>query len=201
MRAVNLLPRDEQPRSFEARRGVVFAGAGGTALVTVAFAMLLIAAGGTISQNQQTRDQLRVELASVPKPAIEHPDVQIDAALAAEKSRRVSALSAALGGRIAWDRVLRQISQVLPEDVWLTTLSTSGSDAAPAAGAPAVVPGIVLNGSTYSQDGVARFLARIAVLPTLSNVRLQTSASDPAGASKVVLFTVLADVKTPGAGS
>lgn len=201
MRAVNLLPRDEQPRSFEARRGVVFAGAGGTALVTVAFAMLLLAAGGTISQERQTRDQLQAELLSVPKPAAEQPDVQVDAALAVEKGRRVSALSAALGGRIAWDGVLRQISQVLPEDVWLTSLTTTGADAVPAAGAPTAVPSILLNGSTYSQDGVARFLARIAVLPVLENVRLQTSASDPVGATKVVQFTVLADVKIPGAPS
>ena len=29
MRAVNLLPREEQPRSFEAMRGVAFGAAGG----------------------------------------------------------------------------------------------------------------------------------------------------------------------------
>ena len=37
----------------------------------------------------------------------------------------LGALSAALGGRIAWDRVLRQVSLVLPEDVWLTVLSAA----------------------------------------------------------------------------
>lgn len=197
MRAVNLLPRDEQPRSFEARRGVVFAGVGGTALVTVAFAMLLLSAGGTIAQEQKASDQLKAELASVPKPAAEQPDVQVDAAFAAEKGERISALSAALGGRIAWDGVLRQISQVLPGDVWLTSLATT--DAAGAV--PGAAPSILLTGSTYSQDGVARFLSRIAVLPVLTNVQLQTSTIDPVGTSTIVTFTIQADVKTAGATS
>ena len=34
MRAVNLLPRDDGPKSFAASRGVVFGAAGGAALVT-----------------------------------------------------------------------------------------------------------------------------------------------------------------------
>ena len=46
MRAVNLLPRDETPKSFEARRGVAFAAAGGTAFVTVILAVAMINAAG-----------------------------------------------------------------------------------------------------------------------------------------------------------
>ena len=60
-------------------------------------------------------------------------DTSTDDALAAEKGARVGALSAALTSRIAWDRVLRQVSLVLPEDVWLTSLSAT----APTAAAPA----------------------------------------------------------------
>lgn len=199
MRAVNLLPRDEPTRSFEAKRGVVFAGGGGAALVTVAFTMLLLTAGGAITQQTEARDQLNAELQTIPKPVAEQTDTGADATLLAEKTKRIGALSAALGGRIAWDGVLRQISQVLPEDVWLTSLTTTSAD--PTALVPTTGASIVLNGSTYSQDGVARFLSRIAVLPALSNVQLQTSATDEGGATPIVQFTVLATVKTPGASS
>ena len=44
------------------------------------------------------------------------------------------------------------------------------------AGAPRPIrrpraPGVILTGATYSQNGVARLLARLAVLPTLANVQ------------------------------
>ena len=55
MRAVNLLPRDEVPKSFEAKRGVVFGAAGGAALVTVALTALMLSAGNAISEHQAAR--------------------------------------------------------------------------------------------------------------------------------------------------
>jgi Tfp pilus assembly protein PilN len=196
MRAVNLLPRDEPTRSFEAKRGVVFLGGGGAALVTVAMAALMIGAGGAVKQGRQSLDLIQAEISAVPKPVADPTEAQDDGVLAAEKAARISALSTALGGRIAWDGVLRQISQVLPGDVWLSGLSTTDGD--PAAGGGS---SLTLNGSTYSQDGVARFLSRISVLPALANVQLQTSTVDPTAAGGIVQFVILAQVKTPVAGA
>jgi Tfp pilus assembly protein PilN len=213
MRAVNLLPRDEAPRSFEAKRGVAFGAAGGTALVTVVLAAAMISAAGAISSEQDRLDTLNMELAALPQPANTAADEQSNAALVAEKAARIAALSTALGGRVAWDRVLRQVSQVLPEDVWLTSLTTTGAAptgaaapaAAPAAG-PGVVPGVELIGSTYSHDGVARLLSRLAVIPSLTNVRLQASTALPSadqasGTRRIVQFTILADVRTAESAS
>lgn len=203
MRAVNILPRDAPKKSFEAKRGLAFGAAGGTAFVTVGLAALMLTAGGTVQERQLALHGLQAELASL--PIATDRDVSTDEALLAEKSARIAALSGALAGRIAWDRVLRQVSQVLPEDVWLTSLTTQS-----AAGATSTIPGaaagsprVVLNGSTYSQSGVARFLTRLAVVPSLANVTLQAStAADAAtGSGRVVTFTVVADVKPPGAGS
>ena len=47
MRAVNLLPRDEAKRSFEAKRGVVFGGVAGAALATAVLASMTMSAGGS----------------------------------------------------------------------------------------------------------------------------------------------------------
>ena len=52
MRAVNLLPRDDVPKSFEAKRGVVFGAAGGAALVTVGLTALMLSASGSIGERQ-----------------------------------------------------------------------------------------------------------------------------------------------------
>ena len=199
MRAVNLLPRDEAKRSFEANRGVVFGGIGGAALATAVLASMMISAGGAASSKQQELDGVRAQIAAIPTvPVI---DTSKEDALAAEKGARISALSAALGGRIAWDRVLRQVSLVLPEDVWLTSLEASAAAAAPAPDATqaaAAGSGFTLTGATYSQNGVARFLSRLAVIPDLANVRLQSSQSQLVNERELVQFTILADVRAPG---
>jgi len=68
--------------------------------------------------------------------------------------------------------------------------------------APGTAPtGFVINGYTYSQDGVARLLSRLNVLPDLTNVQLQTSSLTRVGTQDVVQFTILADVSPPGAAS
>ncbi len=193
MRAVNLLPRDEAKRSFEAKRGVVFGGVGGAALATAVLASMLISAGGAASSKQQELDGLRAQIAAIPTvPVI---DTSEEDALAAEKGARVGALSAALSGRVAWDRTLRQVSLVLPEDVWLTNLSAAAPGSSQVTAGDA---GLTLTGSTYSQNGVARFLSRLAVVPDLANVRLQSSQSQVVNERELVQFTILADVRAPG---
>jgi Tfp pilus assembly protein PilN len=193
VKAVNLLPRDEAKRSFEAKRGVVFGGVGGGALATVVLASMMMSAGGAASSKQEELDGLRAQIAAIPTvPVI---DTSREDALAAEKGARVGALSAALAGRVAWDRVLRQVSLVLPEDVWLTNLSAVAPDSTQATAGGS---GFTLTGSTYSQNGVARFLSRLAVIPDLANVRLQSSQSQLLNERELVQFTILADVRAPG---
>jgi Tfp pilus assembly protein PilN len=193
MRAVNLLHREEAKRSFQAKRGVVFGGVGGAALATAVLASMLMSAGGAASSKQEELDALRAQIAAIPTvPVI---DTSEEDALAAEKGARVGALSAALSGRVAWDRTLRQVSLVLPEDVWLTNLSAAAPGSSQATVGAA---GLTLTGSTYSQNGVARFLSRLAVIPDLANVRLQSSQSQVVNERALVQFTILGDVRAPG---
>ena len=90
---------------------------------------------------------------------------------------------------------------MLPDDVWLTSLSakspSSPSSPAPAAPtAPGAAPtGLVLTGYTYSQNGVARLLSRLAVIPDLQNVQLQTSQSQLVGTHTVISFTIVSDIR------
>ena len=195
MRAVNLLPRDDAPKSFEKNRGVAFGAAGGVALVTVALCTLLFGSSGTIKERRAALESLQAELASLPARS-SGIDPGQEATLGAEKSARTGALSAALADRVAWDGVLRQISQVLPQDVWLSSLKTSPPTAEP--GAVAEPASMDLVGTTYSQSGVARFLARLAVVPSLANVSLQSSISVTNGSQRLVQFTIRAHVKTQG---
>jgi len=202
MRAVNLLPQDEQPRSFAAYRGVAFGAGGGVALVSVALAALTISAGGAIQQQSAERDSLNAELAALPPAPADQQESSTNAALVFEKNQRITALSSALSTRVAWDRVLSQISQVLPEDVWLTSLASQSkpADASAATGAVAAAgASVTLIGSTYSQRGVARLLACLGVLPALSEVQLLSSTTQEMKPKNIVQFTIQATVKAPGA--
>ena len=126
--------------------------------------------------------------------------------LKTEHDARVTALSAALTRRIAWDRILREISLVLPNDVWLRTMSatspTPASGTAPAATPPGLPPTLMtIEGSTYSHDAVARLITRLSVIPDLKNVWLTKSELGVVAGRPIVSFTILADVRQSGATS
>jgi Tfp pilus assembly protein PilN len=110
-----------------------------------------------------------------------------------------------LTSRVAWDRVFREFSLVLPDDVWLTTL-TAKSPVSPATnvsssagtGAPSQ---FVIQGRTYSHDGVARLLSRLQVVPDLTNVQLMSSTLSQVGGQNIVDFSIAADIKVAGPGA
>jgi Tfp pilus assembly protein PilN len=135
--------------------------------------------------------------------------VQTQNALATDKQTRVTALGTALSRRVAWDRIFRELSLVLPEDVWLATLSAkapvsssvASAPAPPATGTSVAATQFTLDGYTYSHAAVARLLSRLSVVPDLVNVQLQQSTLTKVGTAQVVHFVIAADIRTPGAGS
>jgi Tfp pilus assembly protein PilN len=162
--------------------------------------MFMMGSGKVAAQQRKVDDLNRLYQALPPPPAGPSAAQQ---QLAGEQSARVSALSTALTSRVSWDRVFREFSLVLPNDVWLTTLTakspisplTNASSTA-GAGAPSE---FTIQGRTYSHDGVARLLSRLQVVPDLTNVQLQSSTLATVGGQDVVEFSIAADIKVAGA--
>lgn len=193
MRAVNLLPRDDPRGSSRQTSPIVLGGIVGAVAATAILAAFFLTVSAGVAGKQERLDAVQSELDATPVPP---PADTSNATLGQEKGARVVALSTALGTRIAWDRVLRELSLVLPEDVWLTTLSAKAPVAA--AGTPAA--GFTITGKTYSHNGVARLLARLAVVPHLSDVQMQHSTLAVSEAGRpIVEFSIQAVVKGPGA--
>ena len=206
MRAINLLPKDDARRTGKQKKQwIVLIPVVAALLLTVALAAAFLNASGKVKSKQAELTGLKAELAAIPTPDVSK--VQSQNALAAEKQTRVTALNAALSHRVAWDRVLRELSLVLPNDVWLTTVSAKApvsSSVAAAAAAPAgavAATGLTLDGYTYSHAAVARLLSRLAVIPDVTNVQLQQSQLSKVGTAQVVHFTIAADVRSPGTSS
>jgi Tfp pilus assembly protein PilN len=203
VRAVNLLPKDDNRRSSKPQNVPTVISTAVVVLVMGLVGLMYFSAKSTAAAADLELQDAKAELALLPTPAEIAAKTASQRQLATERDQRVSALSAALTHRIAWDRVLRQISLVLPDDVWLKTfLATSPVPAgttAPAAGAPGTPPTLVtIEGYTYSHDAVARLLTRLSVIPDLKNVWLQKSSLTDLGGREVVTFTILSDVR-PGA--
>jgi Tfp pilus assembly protein PilN len=197
MRAVNLLPRDEG-RGRRQPGAVVLTGVLGSVLLTAVLAGSFLMAASGVTDRQAELDALSAELAAMPEPS---PTPAGGSNLVAEKDARVTVLGKALGSRIAWDRILREVSLVVPEDVWLETMNTNGPDpaAAPTPGQAAPAGGgFSITGFTYSHDGVARLLARLSVIPHLDNVKLGSSVLDAKGPRPTVKFSISAGLRPAG---
>jgi Tfp pilus assembly protein PilN len=109
----------------------------------------------------------------------------------------MQAVSGALSTRIAWDRILREFSLVIPDDVTITTMSLTAPDETPqlpgATPTAATPTGLVLMGTAYSHDSVARLMSRMMLIPDLSDVTLASSTAMPNGGG--VQFNIAAAVK------
>jgi Tfp pilus assembly protein PilN len=194
MRAVNLLPRDEK-RQRQQPGAVLLTGVLGGVLVVAVLAGAFLMTSSKVSDRQAELDALRAELAAIP-PA---PQAPVDSSgLETQKNDRVTVLGKALGSRVAWDRVLREVSLVLPEDIWLESLTANAADPnfTPTPGKTEAPPGgFTISGYSYSHDGVARLLARLSVLPELDRPTLGSSVIDTTKARDVVKFTISATLK------
>ena len=197
MRAVNLLPRETTQKSSVKKEQIPFVVGGCVGLVVMALiASQYLSQSGKVASERQTLQDLKAQLAALPAPP-PGPTPQ-QTRLAGEQTTRLTALQAALQSRVAWDRVLRKFSLVLPEDVWLTQLSlkspvSPATSAAPeSSGAPT---GFSIEGSTYSHDAVARLLSRLSVVSDLTNVQLISSSAEVSEGQSIVKFNISADIR------
>ena len=185
MRAVNLLPRDSANRG-PSKNLPALVGAGVGVIVVAALSAGYLSASAKVATAQKSLDQAKTQLAATPLPptTTTTPVNTTPAAVANEQAPRLQAVSTVLSQRIAWDRILREFSLVLPSDVWVQSLSLTS----PVAG---TASGFSVTGTTYSYDSVARLLARVNLVPDLTQVQLQSVG----GEGKLVTFVLQAGVK------
>jgi Tfp pilus assembly protein PilN len=196
MRAVNLLPREYQnAKSIRHEDPAVVVGSALGVIVMIALGGAFMAAHGSANAEQARLSKARLELAQLavhqrptPKPAA--PTAPITPivpppAVTGQEATWLSAVSTNLSQRIAWDRVLREVSLVVPSDVTLLSLTMTAPSTSSAGATPggAATQGFVIQGTAFSYDSVARLLSRLALVPDLSNVTLTSTGSGAAPGS------------------
>jgi Tfp pilus assembly protein PilN len=202
MRAVNLLPRQQVEQKRERSNTIpLVAGIGGAVVVLVLAAGFLLA-NRSVNRQRDALSTARAVLAATPAHRVSAQTNAFRSSILDQREQRSLALAAAIGKRVAWDRILRRMALVLPDDVWLTSVagtvpleSTPATATATPSAFPAAPTAFTLQGTTYSQAGVARFLERLQVLPDLQNVQLQSSTATVIGTQRVINFTIVSDIR------
>jgi Tfp pilus assembly protein PilN len=202
MRAVNLLPRQQVQRTRERPNTVVLVAAIGGAAVLLALVGGFLLANRSVNRERQSLATARAVLAATPAHHLSPETQAFRSNVLNKREQRSLALAAALGKRVSWDRILRRFALVLPDDVWLTSLTgdvpldnpTPTASTTPSALPPQATQ-LTINGYTYSQDSVARLLERLSVVPDLKNVQLQSSAWTKLGGHAVYAFVIVSDIR------
>ncbi len=213
MRAVNLLPKELQnAKSIRHEDPAVVVGSALGVIVMIALGASFFVAHASANAEQARLTAARLELAQLaqhqrPAPKPSAPSAPITPivpapAITGQEASWLSAVSTNLSQRIAWDRLLREVSLVIPDDVTLVQLTLTAPTAASAgAGATPGAQGFVIQGSAFSYDSVARLLSRLALVPDLSNVTLTNTSSGGLGSGAAVAagveFNITAEVKDP----
>jgi Tfp pilus assembly protein PilN len=192
MRAVNLIPAD---RGRKRNASLPSVSLNPLLLLGVVVAVAAVAgvvvetrsANSTVSARQQALRDVEAQIAKVPKPDVPRPGV----------TSRLSVVTAVAPQRTSWDGFLSAVSRVIPEDVWLTTMSAASTSPAAVVPGPSTAPvpnGFSLTGYTYSQPSVARLMRRLTLVPWLSDVSLTTSNKTTLNNHIVYQFTLGANV-------
>lgn len=200
MRPVNLIPpEDRRGEAAPLRTGpaaYVLIGVAALALLTVT---LLVTTGNSIKDREAELDSLDArEQAATAAAAALTPYTQF-ASMAAARDLTVTSLAQS---RFDWERVLRELSLVLPDGVWITQVSASsaagtGGDTGGSSALAAGVTGPVLslNGCATGQRAVAELTAALHDIDGVTRVglgssQLGTGGSDSGGADDCQTETI-----------
>ena len=200
---INLLPPENKERQRVRRQTVA----------VVMMGVLLLVALGAFFLLQQTRltsaeNDLRDQQAVNADLQQDVNELQQFDQLAAEVEASRGLIAQLLENQVLWSGVLRDISLVIPGQVWLGSLSGSVTAEAAAAGATTtdtatqgLIGAISFSGNGFDHRSVALWLARLEDVSGFVNPWLASSTKSEIGPAEVVDFQssvdLSADAVTP----
>lgn len=180
MRPVNLIPPEErQGDRNQARTGVaMYALLGGLAAALLGVT-LMVTTGNSISERKGEKQRLTALKAAVDAQA---------GKLAAYRDfrdlqqKRVATVSQLAQSRFDWERVLRELALIVPDDVWFTNVKGTVSPLAEVEGDPTIDlrdkvagPALEFAGCGRNHESVARFIARLRNIDGVTRVAVSKS--------------------------
>ncbi len=200
MRPVNLIP----PEDRRGERAPMRTGPLAYVIVAV-LAVALVAVTATVLIDNQISDR-KAEKASlqaqVTEAQAEAERLSSFADFASLQQLREQTVASLAQSRFDWERVLRELAIVIPNDVWLTDLSasvsadasstsssTSSASTSSAAAEGIVGPSLEIQGCAKGQEAVARFLASLHDIDGVTRVTVLSSDRPDPGTSSAASQT------------
>lgn len=185
MRPVNLIPQEERTDGVRPLRS------GPTAYIVVgALVAALLGITALVTTNNRISDlkaestQLEADIASTEAKAQE---LQAYVDFQSVREQRVATVTSLADSRFDWERVMRELALILPDDVLLSSLTASASPGVAPAGAASVslrasIPGpaLEINGCAKGHEGVAGFIQAIKDIDGVTRVAVPSSAQGEA---------------------
>ncbi|MFN8161222.1 MAG: PilN domain-containing protein [Solirubrobacterales bacterium] len=180
MRPVNLIPAEE-------RRGERTPLRGGPAAYVVVGALVAALAGVTvlvltdnqISDRKERAAELRAEDAAARATA---QRLSAYSSFGQVRDQRLATVTSLADSRFDWERVMRELALILPDDVWLTNLTGKANPQVAIEGEANLalrgsIPGPALEmvGCATGQDAVARFVSALRDVDGVTRVGVQAS--------------------------
>jgi Tfp pilus assembly protein PilN len=200
MRAVNLIPSDQQ----RGAGGAAGKSGGGAYILLGALALIVVLAASYVVSGKSVNDK-KAQLADITQQAAaaetKAASLTSYTKFASIRAKRVETVSQLAAGRFDWSHALREVSRVLPENAWLTTLTATTSPSVSVGGGGGSlrsalnVPAIQMQGCTTSQASVAKLIARLRLIDGVQRVSLEDSTKGQESTG-----TTVSDAGSSGSG-
>jgi Tfp pilus assembly protein PilN len=187
MKAVNLIPNDQ-------RRAQGSGAQSGSAYIVIGVLVTLLAmvGGYVLTTNKATQSKNDAAAAKAEADSLEAEVAQRGSFtnFSQIKDMRLTSVSGVAETRFDWERLMRELSRVMPSGSWLQTTDASvtgdvaGAEAATPVAGTTVVPEPKANlvGCTPHQSDVAQMMVRMRQLHRVSDVELNQSSTELAAA-------------------
>jgi Tfp pilus assembly protein PilN len=180
MRPVNLIPADQRRDGSGQLRGgpLAYIVVGALAILLIGV-VLLVDTGNKVSAEKEEITRLQSEIAFTQAKA---QRLTAYTSLAELHDRRVATVTSLATSRFDWERVIRELSLILPSDIWLTNLTGTARPDVAVEGAASIAlrdsapgPALELVGCGRSQSAVAGFISELKEIDGVTRVAVQSS--------------------------
>jgi Tfp pilus assembly protein PilN len=187
MRPIDLTPSEmRQGARAPMRTGPIPYILVGGLVAVLAGVALLVTTGNQVTERRADVAELKREDAAARQQARRlAPYVQFQTM----HEERLATVSSLADSRFDWERVVRELSLVLPSDVWLTELSASASGESKGGNtglrSSIVGPAMELEGCAHGQESVARFVTVLKDIDGVTRVAVASSELPSNGEGEV----------------
>lgn len=179
MRPVNLIPaEDRRGEHAPLRTGPLVYVVVGALVAVLAGVTALVLTGNQVADRKSEVARLEREDAAA---AARAQRLAAYTQFQAVRAQRVATVTSLADSRFDWERVMRELSLVLPDDVWLVSLDASASPEAGGGSSGSALrgsapgPALAISGCAAGQEGVARFVTVLKDIDGVTRVGVQSS--------------------------